>query len=170
VVEIPWDVCWQDFGIQVHFLASLKAHQRVNHFLGMQNIARKNTLSINLKRFKKAFPDEYNFFPPTWLYPSDFHEIQEYCKKKQLKRNEMITNGLMTEDEAKEDPAVMLICKPEAGCQGRGIFIARSCDAMQLQIDEYFSRKAKEYEDYLKAEASYDTALLYSKTTGAKKQ
>ena len=82
----------------------------------------------------------------------------------------MITNGLMTEDEAKEDPAVMLICKPEAGCQGRGIFIARSCDAMQLQIDEYFSRKAKEYEDYLKAEASYDTALLYSKTTGAKKQ
>jgi len=53
----------------------LKPWQRVNHFLGMQNIARKNTLAINLKKFLKSFPDEYNFFPQTWLYPSEFHEI-----------------------------------------------------------------------------------------------
>lgn len=50
-------------------------HQRVNHFLGMYNISRKNTLGIHLKRFKKEFPDYYNFFPHTWLYPSDFHDI-----------------------------------------------------------------------------------------------
>lgn len=50
--------------------------QRVNHFLGMYNLARKNTLGINLRRFKKEFGAEiYNFFPRTWLYPSDFHEI-----------------------------------------------------------------------------------------------
>jgi len=49
-------------------------------------------------------------------------------------------------------PPVMLICKPEAGCQGRGIFIARSCEQMQRQIDEYFVRKAKEFEEYLAAE------------------
>jgi tubulin polyglutamylase TTLL6/13 len=94
----------------------------------MQNIARKNTLGINLKRFQKAFPDEYNFFPPTWLYPSDFHEIQSYCAKKNMKRQEIISSGFMTEDESKEDPPVMLICKPEAGCQGRGIFVARKVE------------------------------------------
>jgi tubulin polyglutamylase TTLL6/13 len=41
----------------------------------MQNIARKNTLGMNLKRFQKAFPEDYNFFPRTWIYPSDFHDI-----------------------------------------------------------------------------------------------
>ena len=58
----------------------------------------------------------------------------------------------MTEEESKMHPPVMLICKPEAGCQGRGIFIARSCEQMQRQVDEYFVRKAKEFEEYLAAE------------------
>ena len=48
----------------------------------MYNIARKNTLGIHLKRFQKEFPSFYNFFPQTWLFPSDFHEITEYFHKK----------------------------------------------------------------------------------------
>jgi len=41
-------------------------------FIGMYNIARKNTLGIHLKRFQKEFKKEYNFFPksmalPNWL-------------------------------------------------------------------------------------------------------
>jgi len=71
-------------------------YQRVNHFLGMYNIARKNTLSMHLRRFRKEFPNEYSFFPHTWLYPSDLHEIQEYNTKKYKKRNEDIANGLLT--------------------------------------------------------------------------
>lgn len=62
----------------------------------MYNIARKNTLGMHLRRFKKEFPDQYNFFPHTWLYPSDFFEIQEYNARKQKKRNEQISNGVMT--------------------------------------------------------------------------
>jgi hypothetical protein len=38
----------------------------------MYLIARKNTLGMHLR---KEFPQEYNFFPHTWLYPSDLHEI-----------------------------------------------------------------------------------------------
>jgi len=41
----------------------------------MYNIARKNTLSIHLKRFQKEFPDHFNFFPRTWLYPSENGDI-----------------------------------------------------------------------------------------------
>lgn len=52
----------------------------------MYNIARKNTLGIHLKRFLKEFPKEYNFFPNTWLYPSDFFEINEYYNGKVAKR------------------------------------------------------------------------------------
>ena len=70
-----WDICWQDFGIVPDQLSSLGPCQRVNHFLGMYNIARKNTLGMHLKRFQKEFPEHYSFFPHTWLYPSDLHEI-----------------------------------------------------------------------------------------------
>jgi tubulin polyglutamylase TTLL6/13 len=48
----------------------------------MYNIARKNTLAIHLKRFQKEFPKHYNFFPRTWIYPSDFGEMQEYNASK----------------------------------------------------------------------------------------
>jgi tubulin polyglutamylase TTLL6/13 len=73
---------WFDHGIGPEFLASLQGFQRVNHFLGMYNISRKNTLGIHLKRFQKLFPEDFDFFPKTWLYPSDYHDIQEYFKQK----------------------------------------------------------------------------------------
>ena len=63
----------------------------------MYNIARKNTLGIHLKRFLKEFPKEYNFFPNTWLYPTDFFEINEYYNAKAIKRKQKIKDGLMTE-------------------------------------------------------------------------
>ena len=52
----------------------------------MYNISRKNTLGIHLKRFHKEFTKEYNFFPKTWLYPTDFYEINEYYQGKIAKR------------------------------------------------------------------------------------
>jgi hypothetical protein len=82
----------------------------------MYNICRKNTLGIHLRRFKKEFSKEYDFFPHTWLYPSDFHEIQEYNKRKYLKRNEEIELGLMSQKESDLDPPCFFIVKPEAGC------------------------------------------------------
>jgi hypothetical protein len=73
-------------------------YQRVNHFLGMYNLARKNTLGTHLRRFRKEFKDLYTFFPHTWLYPSDFHEIQEYNTRKYKKRNEDISSNVMTQE------------------------------------------------------------------------
>ena len=68
------------------FLSSLSNTQKVNHFLGMYNICRKSTLGMHLKRFQKEFPDHFNFFPRTWMYPAEFHDIQEYAKQKESKR------------------------------------------------------------------------------------
>jgi hypothetical protein len=50
----------------------------------MYNISRKNTLGIHLRRFKKEFPraGDYDFFPLTWLYPTDFFDIHEYYQQK----------------------------------------------------------------------------------------
>jgi tubulin polyglutamylase TTLL6/13 len=97
----------------------------------MYNISRKNTLGIHLKRFQKLFPEDFDFFPKTWLYPSDYHDIQEYFKSKQNKRKDDLDSGKLTEDKSLADPPVLLICKPDAGCQGRGIFIARKIEDMR---------------------------------------
>ncbi len=63
----------------------------------MYNISRKNTLGIHLKRFLKEFPKEYNFFPNTWLYPTDFYEINEYYNLKAAKRKLKLKDGELTE-------------------------------------------------------------------------
>lgn len=89
--------------------------QRMNHYLGMYNICRKSTLGMHLKRFQKEFPEHFNFFPQTWTYPAEFHDIQEYCKKKQDKRKWEIESGNMTEKDSEADPPILFICKPESG-------------------------------------------------------
>lgn len=86
---------------------------------------------MHLRKFQKHFKNEYNFFPHTWLYPFDFHQIQEYYKKKQDKRAE---DGIQT-----DDPVCLFIVKPEAGCQGKGIFIAKSIDELRRRIDQNLS-------------------------------
>lgn len=39
-------------------------------------LARKNQLGRNLKKMQKLHPDEYNFFPKTWLLPTDFADLR----------------------------------------------------------------------------------------------
>jgi len=133
----------------------------------MYNISRKNTLGIHLKRFQKEFPEYYNFFPQTWLYPSDFHDIQDYWQRKMAMRKEEIENGVMTAEQSANDPKVLFIAKPEAGCQGRGIFIAKNLEHLKTQIDERMRRQLKEFDEYLRMEEHYDTAQNYSVTTTA---
>jgi hypothetical protein len=84
--------------------------------LGMYNIARKNTLGMHLKKFRKEFGSQYSFFPQTWIYPSDFHELQEYNSKKLKKRADEIAQGVMTPEQSAQDTPTLYIVKPEAGC------------------------------------------------------
>ena len=58
-----WDATWHDLSITPDFLAKLNPYQKVNHYPGMYSITRKNHLARNLMRMKRAFPDEFTFFP-----------------------------------------------------------------------------------------------------------
>ena len=57
----------------------------------------------------------------------------------------------------------MFIVKPEAGCQGKGIFIARTLNELKERVEKNFQRQQREFEQYLKAEENYDTAQKYGK-------
>lgn len=71
----------------------------------------------------------------------------------------------MTELEAKKEPPVLYIAKPEAGCQGRGIFISDNFDQMKQKLDINVKRHQKDYEEYLRQEENNDTAQNYAKET-----
>ena len=95
----------------------------------MYNIARKNTLGIHLKRFQKEFPKHYNFFPQTWLYPSDFYDIIDFYNQKINKRKKKIEEGKFQGDQSQ--PVVLFICKPEASSQGKGIFLVKRIEDLR---------------------------------------
>ena len=152
------------------FLSSLGNSQRVNHFLGMYNICRKSTLGMHLKRFKKEFPEHYGFFPQTWVYPAEFHDIQEYTKRKHEKRRQRIEDGAMTEAQSEAEPPVLFICKPESGSQGRGIFIAQKVEDMRIALNKTYEKNRENMNEYLKAEQGIETLQIYSQATTEKKQ
>jgi tubulin polyglutamylase TTLL6/13 len=43
----------------------------------MYALARKNLLAKNLLAIQKHFPDDYQFFPKTWVLPADIKSFRE---------------------------------------------------------------------------------------------
>ena len=72
-----WDIFWTDGGVQVDKLYRMKPYQRINHFPGMYALARKDHLARNLQRMQKLYPEDYKFFPQTWLLPAEFGEFKK---------------------------------------------------------------------------------------------
>jgi len=58
---------------------------------------------------KNKFPSEFNFIPKTWVLPTDITSLRKYVAERTTKKKR-----------------VTLIIKPEAGCQGKGIFLAKN--------------------------------------------
>ena len=114
-----WNLYWTDLSITVERCKEMKRYQKINHFPGMLEICRKDLLARNLNRMLRLFPKEYNFFPRTWCLPADLGEALTYSR---LRRNRTF------------------ILKPDAGSQGRGIFVTKSlkdirpCDRGVCQV------------------------------------
>lgn len=107
--SMDFDLFWADTGITVEMVSKLKSYQKINHFPGMSCLARKNLLGRNLMRMKSIFPEEYKFFPPTWVLPLDLQDFKLQFKGKKNKT---------------------FILKPEALSQGRGIFLTRKYEGI----------------------------------------
>ena len=57
----------------------------------MYLIARKTFLGRNLKKLYKIFPEDYSFFPKTWIIPNEFNELKTYVQNNYNSQN--INNG-----------------------------------------------------------------------------
>ncbi len=113
-----WDIYWTDAGVLPERIAKMKPYQKVNHFPGMFQLARKNHLARNLIKMAKKFEKDYRFFPRTYLLPYEFAEFKStFANKTGINRP-------------------VYIVKPEAGCQGRGIFLTN--DFADLSPDDHY--------------------------------
>ena len=70
-----WDLFWQDEPIESEKLHRMKPYQKVNHFPAMFLIARKTFLAKNLNKMRKLFPEDYDFFPKTWIIPNEINDL-----------------------------------------------------------------------------------------------
>ncbi|XP_051774794.1 tubulin polyglutamylase ttll6 isoform X1 [Erpetoichthys calabaricus] len=109
-----WTVYWTDCSVSLDRVMELKRYQKINHFPGMSEICRKDLLARNMNRMLKLFPKEYNIFPRTWCLPADYSDFQAYSRAKKHKT---------------------YICKPDTGCQGRGIFVTKSAKDIKAGED-----------------------------------
>ncbi|ERE68117.1 tubulin polyglutamylase TTLL13 [Cricetulus griseus] len=100
-----WTVYWTDYSVSLERVMEMKSYQKINHFPGMSEICRKDLLARNMSRMLKLFPKDFHFFPRTWCLPADWGDLQTYSRSRKNKT---------------------YICKPDSGCQGRGIFITRT--------------------------------------------
>ncbi|XP_038591113.1 tubulin polyglutamylase ttll6 isoform X1 [Micropterus salmoides] len=105
-----WTLFWTDCSVSLDRVKDMKRYQKINHFPGMSEICRKDLLARNMNRMLKLFPKDYNIFPRTWCLPADYSDFQAYTRAKKSKT---------------------YICKPDSGCQGKGIFITRSSKDIQ---------------------------------------
>lgn len=118
-------VYWIDVPAIVERMQHLHRWQRINHFPGMSNVARKGRLAQNLDRMRRTFPSEYSFYPRTWVLPLEWGAFKA----------EFDANGKTTRT---------FILKPDSGCQGRGIFLTQDLervDAMESQVAQLYVQR-----------------------------
>ena len=65
-------------------------------------------------KLRSREPKEYGFFPMTFNLPNDYLELKCYNMNR------------------KQGKAQTFIVKPEAGCQGRGIYLTRDVEKIKL--------------------------------------
>jgi tubulin polyglutamylase TTLL6/13 len=74
--EEEFDIFWSDLPISNQKFLDLETYQKTNHFPGMIQICRKNLLAKNLNAMQKLFPDDYNFYPKTWILPQEIENFR----------------------------------------------------------------------------------------------
>ena len=113
-----WDITWTDNAVPSDKLTRMRPYQHINHFPGMHGICKKNYLAWNLNKMQKIHPKDYSFYPRTWVLPGDYSDFKQQVNKKKV-----------------------FIVKPEASSQGRGIFLIRKLEDINLSeryvVQEY---------------------------------
>lgn len=107
-------------------MKGLELFQKVNHFPGMYNVYRKNHLANNLERMRRVFPEDYNFYPRTFILPNEAQELMAFIKSPPSYESKV------------------LIAKPCDQSQGRGIYLITNIQDLPVKekmvVQHYINR------------------------------
>lgn len=119
--DIMWsglDIPWED----IYIAKELK----LNRIPGMKTLSHKKTTGFYLNKFREYYPEQFDFYPRTFLIPEELEKFREYKE---------------------ENPDKLFIAKPTSGSQGDGIILVRKFS--DLPLSSYTSNEmvVQEYLD-----------------------
>lgn len=106
--EYKFNLCWSDTVLSLMRLVRLRNWQRTNHFPSMYLLCRKGHLSTTLGKMRRKLPSHFAYYPRTWSMRSERIQFTQYMAAVRQRRI-----------------LKYFILKPNSGCQGRGIIVAR---------------------------------------------
>ncbi|XP_058238720.1 tubulin polyglutamylase TTLL11 isoform X2 [Hemibagrus wyckioides] len=101
------DIYWH--GVSFHDNENIVSGQ-VNKFPGMIEMLRKINLSRAVRTMQQLFPEEYNFYPRSWILPEEYQLFSTQIR-------------LLKDSDSSLKPT--FIVKPDSGSQGDGIYLIR---------------------------------------------
>ncbi|XP_051519551.1 tubulin polyglutamylase TTLL11 isoform X2 [Myxocyprinus asiaticus] len=108
------DIYWH--GVSFHDNENIVSGQ-VNKFPGMIEMLRKINLSRAVRTMQELFPEEYNFYPRSWILPEEYQLFSTQIR-------------LLKDNDSTLKPT--FIVKPDSGSQGDGIYLIR--DPADLRV------------------------------------
>ncbi|KAL2099888.1 hypothetical protein ACEWY4_004282 [Coilia grayii] len=105
------DIYWH--GVSFHDNENISSGQ-VNKFPGMVEMLRKINLSRAVRTMQELFPEEYNYYPRSWILPEEY---QAFATQIRLAKD--------SSDSSSSSPRATYIVKPDSGSQGDGIYLIR---------------------------------------------
>ncbi|XP_054468869.1 tubulin polyglutamylase TTLL11 [Anoplopoma fimbria] len=112
----PCDIYWH--GVSFHDNENIVSGQ-VNKFPGMIEMLRKINLSRAVRTMQELFPEEYDFYPRSWILPEECQQFSTQIR-------------MVKENDATVNPT--FIVKPDGGSQGDGIYLIRDPSDLKLMV------------------------------------
>ena len=82
ILPPDFDVSWIDGGIMAEVLTKLKPYQRISQFPGISAICNKKKLGNGLMRMFRKYPEQFDFFPQTYMLPTEYYEFKAQFDRK----------------------------------------------------------------------------------------
>uniref|UniRef100_A0AAQ5Z470 Tubulin tyrosine ligase-like family, member 11 n=1 Tax=Amphiprion ocellaris TaxID=80972 RepID=A0AAQ5Z470_AMPOC len=108
------DIYWH--GVSFHDNENIVSGQ-VNKFPGMIEMLRKINMSRAVRTMQELFPEEYDFYPRSWILPEEYQQFSTQIR-------------MVKENDATVNPT--FIVKPDGGSQGDGIYLIRDPSDLKL--------------------------------------
>eukprot|EP00949_MAST-11_sp_MAST-11-sp1_P001267 g1267.t1 len=122
--EFEWNLRWRSGRFRMSEITGACDRQKINHFPKSGILTKKDKLLRALRKAKVVFGGVYNFFPQSFILPSEYTKFVKAFSEQQEKK--------------------IWICKPDNAARGNGIFLIRDLSELrygqQYLVQSYIER------------------------------